>query len=93
MKCLLTEKDRLEKHHIWGLIINYTYENHGKRPEYVVVHPATYHKIIMCTNENNADFMYEVIQFNYHKEKPVTTIYGISFIRSEDIEEDFIVLC
>lgn len=42
--------------------------------------------------EDNDDFNYSVIQFNYQKEKPITTIYGVSFIRSQDVEEDFIIV-
>lgn len=92
MKFLLGEKDYLEKHHLFGLIQEYIQQNDGKQPEYVIVHPETYHKILMTTNERNDDFMYSVVQFNYTKEKPVTTIYGLSFIRSHDVEADFVII-
>ena len=89
MKFQLTEKDHLEKHHIWGLVQNYYRENHHQ-PEYIIVHPATYHKILMLTNERNDEFSYPVIQFNYNSER--LTMYGINFIRSEDVEEGFLIL-
>lgn len=92
MKYQLGEKDYLEKHHIWGLIHRYIEDNDGKNPEYIIVHPATYHKIIMATNERNDDFNYSVIQLNYQQEKPITTLYGVSFIRSGDVEIDFIIV-
>lgn len=92
MKFLLGEKDYLEKHHLFGLIQEYIQQNDGKRPEYVIVHPETYHKILMTTNERNDDFLYSHVQFNYTNEKPVTTIYGISFIRSSDVEVDFVII-
>lgn len=92
MKFMLGEKDYLQKHHIYGLIVDYARKNRGEQPEYVIVHPATYHKIIMLTNERNDDFNYPVIHFDFTKERPVTTIYGISFIRSSDVEEGFVII-
>lgn len=92
MKYQLGPKDYLEKHHIYSLIWNHMQEHNGDRSEYIIVHPATYHKIIMLTNERNDDLICSVVQFDYKSEKPVTTIYGVSFIRSFDIEEDFIIV-
>lgn len=46
----------------------------------------------MTTNERNDDFLYSHVQFNYTNKKPVTTIYGISFIRSSDVEVDFVII-
>jgi hypothetical protein len=92
MKFQLGEKDYLEKHHLYGLIVNYARENHGTHPEYIIVHPATYYKIIMLTNERNDEFAYHVVDFRHGIEKPATKIYGINFIRSADVEEDFVIL-
>lgn len=92
MKFMLGEKDYLEKHHIYSLIVQYRRENEGHNPEYVIVHPATYHKIVMATNERNDDFLYTVMAFNHRSEKPFVTIYGLAFIRSEDVEPDFIII-
>ena len=91
MKLMLNEKDYLEKHHLYGLIHSY-YENNGKQPEYIIVHPKTWHKIVMLTNERGDDYNYSVIQFDYKNNKQITKIYGIAFIRSDDVEEDFIII-
>lgn len=92
MKFQLTEKDHLEKHHIYGLIQQYAWDNDGHQPEYIIVHPATYHKIIMLTNERNDDFTYSILHFNHIEKGPAVTLYGIAFIRSADIEEGFVII-
>lgn len=92
MKFMLTEKDHLERHHIYSLIVKYMHDHHGESPNYVIAHPATYHKIIMLTNERNDDFTYPVIHFDYSRTDQTTTIYGVSFIRSKDVEEGFVII-
>lgn len=93
MKFQLGEKDYLEKHHLYGLISRYYNENIGHQPEYIIVHPSTWHKIVMLTNERRDDFTYSVYPWNYANEKgPKHTLYGIAFIRSEDVEPDFIII-
>lgn len=92
MKFQLTEKDHLEEHHLYDLIYRYVEDHNGEQPEYVIVHPATYHKIIMLTNGMNHDFSYPVVQFDHREDRPKTTIYGIAFIRSSDVEEGFVIV-
>jgi hypothetical protein len=92
MKFQLTEKDHLEQHHMYSLIRAYAEDNDGKMPEYIIVHPATYHKIIMLTNERNDSYNFNVVQFSYKDEKPFTKLYGIDFIRSQDVEEGFVII-
>lgn len=92
MKFSLTENDHLERHHIYGLIQRYIRDHHGEQPEYIIVHPATFHKIIMVTNERQDDFTYPVVNFQYRVKNPPVTIYGIAFIKSMEVEEDFIIV-
>ena len=92
MKFKLGEKDYLEPHHLYGLIDRYYSENNGTQPEYIIVHPATWHKIVMLTNERADNFTYQVFEFNLNSEKAKYTLYGIAFIRSEDVEPDFVIV-
>lgn len=92
MKLLLRESDYLERDHLYGIIRDYMQDNDGRTPEYIIVHPATFHKIIMLTNERRDDVSFQVINYRYDHDRPHTTIYGIAFIRSEDVEPDFVII-
>jgi hypothetical protein len=91
MKFQLTGADLLETHHIYGLIHNFMQDNHGKEPTYIILHPETSYRIQAQISQHDA-LLFSVIRYNYQQEKPKTTLYGITLIRSYDVEEDFIEL-
>lgn len=92
MKFQLTGTDFIENHHIYEMIHNFMMVNEGNRkPEYIIIHPATDYKIQAAVSVHT-ELAYSVINRSYTDDQPKITLYGVSLLRSHDVEEDFILI-
>lgn len=91
MKFQLGPNDRIDQHHMYGLIRTYMESVKGYvEPEYIIIHPETFYKIMQAVGEAGDEFMMKVIGWNQGTER--IKMYGVSVIRSFDVEEDFVII-
>lgn len=82
---------------IYGSIIQYTRENHGKWPSYILLHPETRHKILISERDAEQGMQFRVVNHSIksiHEGLTTTTqVFGMSLIQTYDVEPGFIIIC
>jgi hypothetical protein len=79
-------------------IFAYINENHGKSPEYAIVHPETRRNIVLSIQDEKDDHIkYTVLtQDVSQKDEEIRTnerIMGLYFLASESVEPGFLIIC
>lgn len=89
MKFKLGKDDRIDQHCMYDLIQTYMNSTKGYvDPEYIIIHPATFYKIMQAVGEAGNEFRMKVMNWPDGK----TKMYGVDVIRSTDVEEDFVII-
>ena len=92
MKFQLGPDDRIDQHHMYDLMRAYMKSVNGYvEPEYIIIHPNTFYKIMQAVGEAGDEFRVRVMTWNMDKGEKMK-MYGVSVIQSFDVEEDFVII-
>jgi hypothetical protein len=92
MKFQLGPYDRIDQHHMYDLIRAYMQSVNGYvEPEYIIIHPNTFYKIMQAVGEAGDEFRMRVMTWSMDKGEKMK-MYGVSVIQSFDVEEDFVII-
>jgi hypothetical protein len=96
MKFLIKD-DPISYDEIYQAINVYMRENHGKQPEYAIVHPETRGNLILSVlDEKNKSLRYSVITQDFNKKEELRSsekLMGIDILVSKSVEPGFLLIC